>query len=72
MDSECTVCHGARWVCEDHIDKPWDGASDDAGACHCGGAGAPCPACNPSDSEQRPEMPDGYRSIIDARDGWTN
>ena len=26
--SECEVCGGARWVCEDHPDKPWDGASD--------------------------------------------
>jgi hypothetical protein len=29
--SECEVCGGARWVCEDHPDKPWDGASDREG-----------------------------------------
>ena len=31
----CPVCLGARWVCEDHPDKPWE--HDD-----CGGAGLPC------------------------------
>jgi len=36
--SECDVCGGARWVCEDHPDKPWDGASDREDACHCGAA----------------------------------
>ena len=72
MDAECAICKGARWVCEDHIDKPWSGASDAPDACHCGGAGAPCPACNPCDAEHKPEMPEGYKSIIDARDSWTN
>jgi hypothetical protein len=66
MDAKCNICRGGRWVCEDHPDKPWDGASDAPEACHCGGAGAPCPACNPSDSEHPPEMPEGYKSIQDA------
>jgi hypothetical protein len=35
----CPVCLGARGVCEDHPDKPWEHDG-------CGGAGAPC-ACNP-------------------------
>ena len=72
MESECSICRGARWVCEDHTDKLWDGASDAPEACHCGGAGVPCPACNPSDRENPPEMPEGYKSIIDASEGWTN
>ncbi len=40
--SECTVCGGALWVCEDHADKPWGRTSNRADACHCGGAGVPC------------------------------
>ena len=47
--SECEVCGGARWVCEDHPDKPWDGASDREDACHCGGAGMPCLVCKSDD-----------------------
>jgi hypothetical protein len=35
----CPVCLGARWVCEDHLDKPWEHDG-------CGGAGAAC-VCNP-------------------------
>jgi len=63
MDANCRICKGAGWVCEDHMDKPWSGASDDPEACHCGGAGDPCPACNPGDGEHRPEL-DGYESFI--------
>ena len=40
--SECGVCGGALWVCGDHVDKPWGGASNREDACHGGGAGAPC------------------------------
>jgi hypothetical protein len=65
----CKVCRGCFWVCEDHADKPWGGASDDADACNCGGAGMPCPACNLSDREHKPKMPEGYRSIF-GRHGW--
>jgi hypothetical protein len=35
----CPVCLGARWVCEDHPDQPWEHDG-------CGGAGAAC-VCNP-------------------------
>lgn len=72
MEPECPICKGARWVCEDHTDKPWDGASGAPEACHCGGAGVPCLACNSCDREHPPEMPEGYRPLIDSRDGWTN
>jgi hypothetical protein len=71
MKVECAMCKGNRWVCEDHPEKPWDGASDAPEACHCGGAGAPCPACNPCDREHLPEMPEGYRSLIVSQD-WKN
>jgi len=59
-----------RLVCEDHQDKPWDGASDRASS-HCGGAGLPCLKCNPRDHDHPPEMPAGYRSLID-KDGPVN
>lgn len=68
---ERAICLGARWVCEDHPDKPWDGASDAPEACHCGGAGAPCPECNPCDRDNPPEMPEGYASFMDKR-LWRN
>jgi hypothetical protein len=67
--SECAVCGGAMWVCEDHVDKPWGGASTRADACHCGGAGVPCLACNRSDREHPPKMTQGYKTILD-KDGW--
>jgi hypothetical protein len=41
----CKNCNGMEWVCEGHLDQPWGGLSDSAEACHCGGAGAPCPVC---------------------------
>tara|TARA_Y100000815_G_scaffold221805_1_gene208185 strand:- start:82 stop:1134 length:1053 start_codon:yes stop_codon:yes gene_type:complete len=44
---ECGTCGGCEWVCEDHTDRPWSGASKRSDACTCGGAGAPCPKCNP-------------------------
>src|SRR4051794_8126954 len=60
----CKTCGGARWVCEDHLERPWGGASDRSDACHCGGAGAPCPACNPCDRDNPPQMPEGYLSLV--------
>ena len=66
---QCKVCGDAPWVCENHPDKAWADESDSADACHCGGAGAPCPACNPCDDENPPEMPPGFRTMLD-KDGW--
>jgi len=37
MAAICLICH-VRWVCENHLDIPWDGASDSEKSCHCGGA----------------------------------
>jgi hypothetical protein len=62
-ETACAVCGGALWVCEDHMDKPWGGASTRADACRCGGAGAPCPACNPCDEHTLPRLPDDYESF---------
>jgi hypothetical protein len=60
----CTVCQDTLWVCESHPAMPWAGAS----ACGCGGAGMPCPACNvPADGE-RPRLPAGFMTDIDADD----
>ena len=42
----CRRCDDQRWVCENHPDKPALGAT----ACTCGGAGEPCPDCDPSDA----------------------
>ena len=69
MTTECRVCGGTGWVCEDHETKPWGDVSTSDDACHCGGAGAPCPVCNPSDRDNPPKMPDGYKTILD-KDGW--
>jgi hypothetical protein len=69
--ANCLTCDGCGWVCEDHLDLPWDGASDAEKACHCGGAGAPCLVCNPSDRDHRPRMPPGYKTII-STDGPVN
>jgi len=42
----CRNCGGVGWVCENHTDAPWGGASSHPDACECG-AGAPCPCCRP-------------------------
>ena len=59
--AKCTACDDLGCVCENHPDYPWDGPR----ACGCGGAGAPCPACNiPADGDA-PRMPDGFRLEVD-------
>lgn len=45
-DGDCRNCAGTEWVCEDHLDRPWEGNTDHPDACKCGGAGAPCGVCN--------------------------
>jgi hypothetical protein len=67
----CLTCEGCGWVCEAHLDRPWGDDSDSERACHCGGAGAPCPACNRSDGDHEPRMPPGFTTII-SRDGPVN
>lgn len=46
IEQACRNCAGNEWVCENHLDRPWDGTSADPAACGCG-AGAPCPVCSP-------------------------
>lgn len=40
--ADCRNCAGEGWVCENHLDMPWQGGDQTC----CGGAGAPCPVCN--------------------------
>lgn len=42
--SRCANCEGSGWVCENHPDRPWEGATAPGEGCGCG-AGAPCPVC---------------------------
>lgn len=57
--SKCLRCEGERWVCENHRDVPWG----DGDRC-CGGAGAPCPDCNPCGGpDDPPLMPPGTTII---------
>lgn len=56
----CPACDNTGHVCENHPDKPWGDLSDTPTACHCGGAGMPCPTC----CDPIPE--DGRHSILEA------
>jgi hypothetical protein len=62
---KCTTCDDIGWVCEHHLDRPWDGPR----ACECDAAGAPCPSCNIPAESGIPRMPSGYRVEVD-KDGW--
>ena len=53
---KCASCRDTGWVCESHPAMPWDGEH----ACGCGGAGMPCPDCNPSDRDHPPRPPAGF------------
>ena len=56
----CPRCDNTRWVCENHLDRPFLGER----ACGCGGAGAPCPGCNKvdaTDPDDVPAMPAGFK-----------
>lgn len=61
---KCERCNDCGWVCENHRDKPWDGE----GRCKCGGAGDPCPNCNPADAHNPPRDLSGFKIITD-KDG---
>ncbi|MET4513759.1 hypothetical protein [Bradyrhizobium sp. I1.7.5] len=62
----CVNCDDLGWVCENHPGRPWDSPR----ACTCGGAGAPCPACNFT-NEGAPRMPEGFRVEVDKDAGDT-
>jgi hypothetical protein len=61
---KCVRCADVGWICENHRDKPWDGDR----ACSCGGAGAPCPACNVGTGDE-PRLPTGFKAVFDVK-GW--
>lgn len=42
-ETACQTCLDERWVCENHLGRPWN--EKKANGCECG-AGAPCPKCN--------------------------
>lgn len=44
MATACKLCGDARWVCEDHPDRAWGGASVSEDACNCWAAGMACPS----------------------------
>lgn len=63
MTAPCARCHGCRWVCEAHRDRPWEGPQ----ACGCGAPGEPCPVCNTGNGV--PDLPDGFNVDLDDK-GW--
>jgi hypothetical protein len=48
--NDCPICHGSRWVCENHPRLAWPDE------CDCG-AGKACPACN---AAEPPDMHPGF------------
>jgi hypothetical protein len=64
---KCALCEDCGWVCENHPEPPWEGEH----ACTCGGAGMPCPKCNPSDLDHPPRPPTGTGIEYDKK-GWRN
>jgi hypothetical protein len=52
---KCLLCEDTGWVCENHLDQPWEGPH----TCSCGGAGMPCAKCNPSSEDKPPRLPKG-------------
>lgn len=55
---KCARCQDQGWVCERHRGRPY--MEGEPPGCTCGGAGAPCPDCNPCDYDNPPRMPPGY------------
>ena len=63
-EPHCGNCNDEGWVCENHMNVPW-GEGDGC----CGGAGSPCPNCNPCDRDHPPRPLRGSRVVFD-KDGW--
>jgi len=59
----CLLCEDCGWVCEAHPELPWEGGH----ACTCGGAGMPCPVCNPVQEGSEPRMPAGFKTDTDKK-----
>ena len=66
MTEPCPRCDGTGWVCENHHNRPWDGASERADACGCG-AGDPCPDCQPAAGQPRVVDDEAVRVELDVR-----
>ena len=66
----CSTCADTGWVCEEHNDKPWSGGMPDDFVSCCGGAGMPCPKCNPCDDHTAPRELTGSRPVWDIKHGW--
>jgi hypothetical protein len=62
---KCLRCEDSGWVCENHHDRPWEGRH----ACGCGGAGAPCPACNAPAKGEMPRLLADFETVFDKK-GW--
>jgi hypothetical protein len=58
---KCKNCQDVRWTCENHQDVPWAGMTNEPEC--CGGAGMPCPKCNPCDKDNPPANPPGFEVI---------
>lgn len=60
-DPNCKRCDGTGWVCENHPSVPWAGLTKEpmcrSGVEGCGGAGDPCPDCNPLAAYTSPPLP---------------
>jgi hypothetical protein len=61
---KCHRCEDARWVCENHPNKPWGGKEN-----NCGGAGMPCPDCNHPKDGERPLMSADFIPALDRDKG---
>ena len=62
---KCRRCEDARWVCENHPNKPWGGKENKC----CGGAGMPCPDCNHTQNGERPLMSADFIPALDRDKG---
>jgi hypothetical protein len=62
---ECQPSQDARWVCENHPDKPWGGGH---GEC-CDATGRPCPDCNELHDGERPAMAADFTPAFDRHKG---
>jgi hypothetical protein len=58
-------CQDARWVCENHPDKPRGRGQDECG----GAAGMPCPDYNEAHDGERPAMSDDFIPAFDRDKG---
>lgn len=65
-EDHCPNCRGELWVCENHHDVPWNEGDPPC----CGGAGAPCPACNMPTDGSMPKPMTGSTTIWDIHRGW--